>query len=85
MGDSISSYYDDLAEKEWREKRQKADKMREKIVSEWEDWSLEKMQMIEIIGTIHSANDEPELKFMKNRDRIKEFFRTVRMIGDGDI
>jgi hypothetical protein len=62
MGDSMKWAYDQEQDEIRRNRQRRAAELRKEISSEWDDWSLDKMEMVKIIADLEYGDEEGALK-----------------------
>jgi hypothetical protein len=85
MGDSASWARDQEREAEARKEEAEADALREKIVTEWGEWSLEKMKMVKVISELEWGDEKKMLVLMENFHNLQVYLQIQRKIAKGDL
>ncbi len=81
MGDSLKWAYDQEQDEIRRNRQKRAAEIRQEIASEWDDWSLDKMEMVKIISDLEYGEEEGALKHLENREDIQRFFMFIKKLG----
>jgi hypothetical protein len=68
----------------WKERQEKADTIREKVVTEWGDWHPRKIELVEMVADLDRDEAEYVEKLIRNKDKLKQYFQDQYSVGRGD-